>query len=365
MDPDLFNEFVSTGDSPHLGRNVVIPSSSEQESNVSPFFNSNKPTINEKRAERINNDVYREKYKKLKKSVKAFIFENAALCDEVAKMQEKLAVAKEERKFLLKKFQSFQSSKDGSAQTNTSMGVNNVTSTLAKNMNGDAADQPKKKNPTKKRPPPKNAEQGAKPRPKKKKAAADKRIIMQIPLDAAGRPIFPIILGPLTIHSLGVIVTDRPGYHSEQCIYPIGFCSSRTYASLKNPLVQCLYQCTITDSPYGPRFEITPEDDPGRSLIGSSPNEVHSALLRTINAVCGKEVVCSEGQGAKFFGLSHPTVQNLIQSCPGARKCSEYRWVQFEVVKPAEGEEIPLPKDYDPTINFDVLLHVVKESLQA
>ncbi|KFM80983.1 Transforming growth factor beta regulator 1, partial [Stegodyphus mimosarum] len=160
-----------------------------------------------------------------------------------------------------------------------------------------------------------------------------------IPLDCAGRPIFPIVLGPLTIHSLGVIVPDRPGYHTENCIYPVGFCSSRTYASLKNPTVLCLYQCTVTDSPFGPRFEITPEDDPGRTLVGSSPNEVHSALLKAINNVCGKDIVSTEGQGAKFFGLSHPTVQNLIQSCAGARKCSDYRWVQFEVAKPTDGED--------------------------
>ncbi|GBM37047.1 hypothetical protein AVEN_46660-1, partial [Araneus ventricosus] len=76
----------------------------------------------------------------------------------------------------------------------------------------------------------------------------------------------------------------------------------------------------------------------------------------------GKEVVSVDGQGAKFFGLSHPTVQNLIQSCPGARKCSEYRWVQFEVAKVAEGEEDHITKDFDPTINFDVLLHIIKES---
>lgn len=33
------------------------------------------------------------------------------------------------------------------------------------------------------------------------------------------------------------------------------------------------------------QFEITPEDDPGRSLVGSSPNEVHTALLESINTV--------------------------------------------------------------------------------
>ncbi|GBM40306.1 hypothetical protein AVEN_140853-1 [Araneus ventricosus] len=85
-------------------------------------------------------------------------------------------------------------------------------------------------------------------------------------------------------------------------------------------------------------------------------------MLIFLTPYSGKEVVSVDGQGAKFFGLSHPTVQNLIQSCPGARKCSEYRWVQFEVAKVAEGEEDHITKDFDPTINFDVLLHIIKES---
>jgi len=35
--------------------------------------------------------------------------------------------------------------------------------------------------------------------------------------------------------------------------------------------------------------------------------------------------------GAKFFGLAHPTVQYLIQSCAGARKCVNYRCARFEL----------------------------------
>ena len=36
-------------------------------------------------------------------------------------------------------------------------------------------------------------------------------------------------------------------------------------------------------------------------------------------------------KGADFFGFSHPTIQNLIQSLPGARKCSRYKWMKYEV----------------------------------
>ncbi|XP_054720245.1 transforming growth factor beta regulator 1-like [Uloborus diversus] len=362
MERDIFNEFISEDGSPHLGRNVVIHSYNEPESSSSPFFPS-AYGLNKKRSERINNDIFREKYKKLKKLAKGFVFENAALCDEVARLQEKILIAKEERRFLLRKLLNFQSLKDGSVQTTPISGLANVISTITKAASIENVDAvPKKKNPVKKRPPPKPSDENAKPRPKKKKVSAtDKRLVAPIPLDVAGRPIFPILLGPLTIHSLGVIIHDRPGFHTEQCIYPVGFCSSRIYSSMKNPLLQCLYQCTVTDSPIGPRFEITPEDDPGRSLVGSSPNEVHSGLLKSINNACGKEVISTDGQGAKFFGLSHPTVQNLIQSLGGARKCAQYHWVQFEIAKPFESED-DIMKDFDPTVNFDVLLHIVKET---
>ena len=40
------------------------------------------------------------------------------------------------------------------------------------------------------------------------------------------------------------------------------------------------------------------------------------------------------GSGPEFFGFSHPTIQYLIQSLPGARKCSKYQWVKFELPKP-------------------------------
>jgi hypothetical protein len=62
------------------------------------------------------------------------------------------------------------------------------------------------------------------------------------------------------------------------------------------------------------------------------------------------------GKGPDFFGLSHPTVQNLIQSSPGARKCSSYRWVKYEVIK-SEGsvDSQYLSMDSDVTISFDAL----------
>ena len=58
------------------------------------------------------------------------------------------------------------------------------------------------------------------------------------------------------------------------------------------------------------------------------------------------------GKGPDFFGLSHPVVQNLIQSCPGAKKCEGYKWIKFEVNKDIGTDSID---SEDPTVSFTAL----------
>lgn len=77
-----------------------------------------------------------------------------------------------------------------------------------------------------------------------------------IPLDVHGRPIFPIALGDLTIYSLGEVVSDRIAYHTEDLIFPVGYCSTRVYANLRDPRTKSLYTCKILDGGPKPRYNI-------------------------------------------------------------------------------------------------------------
>uniref|UniRef100_A0A674I960 INO80 complex subunit E N-terminal domain-containing protein n=1 Tax=Terrapene triunguis TaxID=2587831 RepID=A0A674I960_9SAUR len=49
------------------------------------------------------NEKYRLKYSRLRRAAKAMVFENAALCDEIARLEEKFLRAREERRFLFTK----------------------------------------------------------------------------------------------------------------------------------------------------------------------------------------------------------------------------------------------------------------------
>ena len=86
------------------------------------------------------------------------------------------------------------------------------------------------------------------------KKSAKKKQIQTITVDAFGHPIFPIHFGAnLSVFDLGNIITDRPGYHNENWIYPVGYVSTRIYGHIKEPGKRCTYTCKITDAGEYPR----------------------------------------------------------------------------------------------------------------
>ncbi|XP_028818784.1 transforming growth factor beta regulator 1 isoform X2 [Denticeps clupeoides] len=324
-----------------------------------------------KNVRKNQNEKYRHKYLRLRKAARTMIFENAALCDEIAHLEEKFVRAKEERRFLLKSLLQYQSLSEGellsTPTTNThnpavfnpsSAGTPSVTGGHSQAPGTSATEDNLPKKPKKERKE-RGKENGKEEVPRKmskKRRVAEggaRKLVQPIPLDSSGRPVFPIVLGGLTVYSLGEIITDRARFHDEAAIYPVGFCSTRVFASMKNPNQQCLYTCQIKDGGDGPQFEIVPEDDPQNAIIGSSAMACHTNLLTAIAAMSGKPQSLIIPSGADFFGFFHPTIQNLIQSCPGARKCSNYRWVRFEVCRQPDAMVSHTLSEDDASVNFE------------
>ncbi|KAH3707982.1 hypothetical protein DPMN_067420 [Dreissena polymorpha] len=301
-------------------------------------------------------DPYYQKWTYLKKYVKDMVFMNAAICDEVVRQDEKLAKAREERSFLLRKLIHYQSMSEiqpipgGSTLPVSSLkSLTEELGPLAKGKSKKKAGEGKVK----------NAKDlldgmGGKGKSAKKgKASTGKLVVPPIPLDNLGRPIFPINIGDLTVHSVGEIIPDRPGFHTSNSIFPVGFCSTRMYGSLNAPERQCLYTCKISDGGNGPMFEIVPDDD-AQLFKSRFLSECHSQMLRALNQARGTKIVETTGKGPEFFGLTHPVVQNLIQSCPGAKKCNGYKWIKFEVNKALMIEKLPSFSE-DPSVSHTAL----------
>lgn len=317
------------------------------------------------------NEKYRLKYIRLRKASRAMIFENAALYDEIAHLEEKFVRAKEERRFLLKSLLQYQSVAEGEpvvtpgCSTHTPVALSSSTpggaalagshsqTTGLSGPEDSLLKKPKKER--KERGRETSREELMRKICKKRKVAEGgaRKLVQPISLDSSGRPLFPIVLGGLTVYSLGEIITDRALFHDDTSIYPVGFCSTRVFASMKNPDQKCLYTCQIKDGGQGPQFEIAPEDDPQNAIMASSALTCHANLLKAVAARRGKPLTSVVPSGADFFGFSHPTIQNLIQSCPGARKCSNYQWVRFEVCRPGDGQVAHGLSEDDASVNFE------------
>ena len=81
----------------------------------------------------------------------------------------------------------------------------------------------------------------------------------------------PIQLRGLTIENLGTVVYDRPKFHAKRYIWPVGFKSSRMYASITTLDQRCLYTSEIVDRGEEPGFLITCWEDENNPITIEKP----------------------------------------------------------------------------------------------
>lgn len=66
---------------------------------------------------------------------------------------------------------------------------------------------------------------------------------------------------------LSKVICDRPGFHSSEHIYPIGFYSTRTYINLEASGTHCLYNCKILDAGTGPKVMLIRDTGMGPKIL--------------------------------------------------------------------------------------------------
>lgn len=313
---------------------------------------------------------YRQQYRRLKKSCKQMICVNAALYDEISKLEKKIETTSRERRAILEKVMTDQ----------------NMPQPVIKNENGESTPKTKKKRrkdvagspPAKriKRDTGNSSESGeeAAPLPVSKsliKAKGDERkrkgsssiTIPPIALDDVGRPILPISLSAgLTVYSIGQI-NDRTGYSVTSSIYPVGYCCTRLYACLNDLTETCTYTCKVSEELAGPQFEISSDADQDVIFTDSTPEGCHIKLMQAFKDVSGLPL--SVTRKSDFFGLKHHVVKNLLQCSAGASNCLEYQWCKFEVVKDKSSLTTAVVSDSDPTSSFKAFSKLLRKSAEA
>lgn len=187
------------------------------------------------------------------------------------------------------------------------------------------------------------AKEAANPKSKKKKTSKVRDDILELPQierNADGTPVMPLMLTSTAwIISLGHIVTDRTGFHTDRYIYPAGFKSTRLYASTLDPTHRVRYNCEIIDNGEAiPLFRVSMEDNPEVKYEGNSPTSPWTLILKRILDL--REVTKSTPKalsisGPDYYGLASAPVIYCIQNMEGADKCVNYIPRQFSSTKAA------------------------------
>lgn len=166
--------------------------------------------------------------------------------------------------------------------------------------------------------------QKRKPYKKRKKKNQDAQPVESVSLNPNDALSYPLDLGAIRILSIGQIIYERPNYHTENCIYPSGFVSTRSFAHITIKNAKCIYTCRITENGDFPRFEIVPESDSQFIITAPTPDLCHAALIQTINENTVQNMeLCAKGEW--FFGLTHSTVTNILESNPDIKKCGKFK----------------------------------------
>ncbi|KAI9229069.1 MAG: F/Y rich C-terminus-domain-containing protein, partial [Piptocephalis tieghemiana] len=155
------------------------------------------------------------------------------------------------------------------------------------------------------------------------------RRVPRIKRDASGNPIFPLKVGILRLINVGTVVADRPEFHNERYIWPVGYKVSRPFASLVDKDRDTTVTCTVLDGGNGPRFMLEFADIPDQPIIAQTATGAWTAAVRRANELRQREH-SNSASGPDYFGFSNSLIAKIIQELPNAEKCLNYHRQTFE-----------------------------------
>ncbi|KAI9314748.1 hypothetical protein BX666DRAFT_1963106 [Dichotomocladium elegans] len=158
----------------------------------------------------------------------------------------------------------------------------------------------------------------------------DVRTFVQVEKDELGNYCLPVEIDSWTVLSLGEVVYDRPAFHNQRYIYPVGYKVKKWYRSMVDPRSDTQYTCEILDGGQEPIFRLEADDNPGDVYMGPTPTTVWTIAVRRAFAIRNMDYGHNP-VGPDFFGLRKNTIAKMIQDLPNADKCHNYIWQTFKI----------------------------------
>ncbi|KAF3791741.1 Histone-lysine N-methyltransferase [Nymphaea thermarum] len=133
----------------------------------------------------------------------------------------------------------------------------------------------------------------------------------------------PLEVGDLRVTRLGKIVKDSDHFHSERCIWPVGYSAVRKFTSVSDPNDVSEYKMEVLRNPKAkmlPLFRVTLDN--GQQINGSSPSacwkKIYCLIRKAGRNLCNDHGL--EGRtmrrrsGSYMFGFCNRKVRKFIQA---------------------------------------------------
>ncbi|EAY16278.1 F/Y-rich N-terminus family protein [Trichomonas vaginalis G3] len=138
-----------------------------------------------------------------------------------------------------------------------------------------------------------------------------------------------ILKKSMNLISLGKVVWNRPGFHSERYLYPDGFKTERKYISVINPKDRVWYISEIIDDgKENPLFRVSMRDMPEVKWEGRSASKVWSEVLKAVNKKRKEIGDLSKNSnsisGPDHYGLSNPLVLKYFSQMENIDKLKSF-----------------------------------------
>ncbi|KAH7829345.1 putative F/Y-rich N-terminus [Monocercomonoides exilis] len=156
----------------------------------------------------------------------------------------------------------------------------------------------------------------------KKRSRAKKIEPRPIPLTAPSDMI--IHIGDDELINTGVVVTDRPAYHTQRHIFPVGYKYKHKFTCLKHPTMKHLYLCEILDGGENPLFRVTCLCDESITFTETSSSACFSKILQELQKTNPVRRQTFAIQGTRCFGLTEPVVVDILKDLPGVELLTRY-----------------------------------------
>ncbi|KAA6387135.1 MAG: hypothetical protein EZS28_017339 [Streblomastix strix] len=121
------------------------------------------------------------------------------------------------------------------------------------------------------------------------------------------------------------IITNRPAYHTQRHIFPIGYQYKHKFTCLKHPKEKHHYLCEILDGGDNPVFRVTSICDENVSFTETSSSACFSKILQELQHSSPVKRQTFAVQGTRCFGLTEPVVVDILKELPGVSQLQKYQ----------------------------------------